>query len=64
MKIERITEEPIKKSHPPYWEDICPICKTKAITGCRCIINDRKCANNHTWHWKDGKVVIGSGHNK
>ncbi len=50
------------KTAPPYWEDICPVCNTKCVSGCRCTINERTCANNHTWYWQDGKIIIGSTH--
>jgi hypothetical protein len=66
MKITRIAEffgvKPQAKKAPPYWEDICPTCKTKAVSGCRCMINERTCANGHTWYWKNGEVILGSGH--
>ncbi len=46
----------------PYTGDFCPTCDGKAKSGCRCFINDRTCANGHTWHRVNGKVVLGSGH--
>jgi hypothetical protein len=49
---------------PPYWEDICPVCKTKAISGCRCRISERTCKNGHTWYWDCGHTVLGSSHSK
>lgn len=54
---------------PPYPEDICPVCQSKATHGCRCmsfngISNDRGCANGHEWYWDNGKKVLGSHHNK
>lgn len=58
MKIEKINLDQMKV--PPYWEDICPTCKTKCVTGCRCPINERTCANGHTWYWKNGKIFLGS----
>lgn len=47
---------------PPYWEDTCPVCEGKAVTACRCMINDRTCKNGHTWHWANNQKVEGSGH--
>lgn len=53
---------------PPYVDDICSICKTKASGGCRCkdwgdgISNDRTCINGHTWYWNNGKRILGSHH--
>jgi len=66
MEIRKIEKKSIV---PPYFEDTCPICNTKANGGCRCptvngISNDRFCANKHQWYWKDDKVVIGSHHKK
>lgn len=64
MKITQISSS----GAPPYPEDFCPVCRTKAVMGCRCcgngISNDRTCANNHTWYWDHGKVIIGSHHTK
>lgn len=48
----------------PYTGDFCPTCDETAVMGCRCQINDRRCANGHQWHRVDGKVVMGSGHGK
>ena len=69
MEIKKIVRDVRTKiiGPPSYWNDICPICETKAISGCRCcstngISNDRICANKHTWHWNNGRVVIGSHH--
>jgi hypothetical protein len=49
---------------PPMDEDPCPECAAKAVSQCRCPKSERTCANGHTWHWKDGAVVMGAGHAK
>lgn len=49
-----------------YSLDLCPVCNTKAISGCRCILNNRRCANGHHWRRLDNGVAVmmddGQGH--
>jgi hypothetical protein len=49
-------------SRPVAWEDTCPVCNEKAVSWCRCFINERNCKNGHTWYWEKGKKIIGSKH--
>lgn len=49
-----------------YWEDYCPGCGEKAVSGCRCPVNSRTCKNGHEWY-RDrmtGHAIAGNGHSK
>ncbi len=28
----------------------CPVCKSKAVMGCRCLLSDQSCENGHSWY--------------
>ena len=47
----------------PNWKlhEYCPICKTKCVAGCKCMLADRVCENGHNWFMcgSDQKTVIG-----
>ena len=48
----------------PNWElhDICPVCKTPSVGGCKCILADQVCKHGHNWFMcpVHHKTVIGS----
>lgn len=41
--------------------NFCPVCKSKATGGCRCMRADKFCENGHEWFicFPCGKTVIG-----
>ena len=41
---------------------ICPVCNTSAVNVCNCVNRDSICKNNHTWHIKNNKRIIGHTH--
>lgn len=48
-----------------WTEDKCPICESKAISACRCPLNDRRCANGHWWRrdkLDDHPIVLDGPH--
>jgi hypothetical protein len=43
--------------------DLCPVCKERFVTQCRCMLSDRTCPNKHKWHrCKVHGSVLGGGH--
>ena len=53
--FKKVPEEMRKK----YWLDKCPICGGDVVSACRCIRNERWCANGHQWRRdKDGHAII------
>ena len=40
----------------------CPICRECATSTCNCALRDSRCSRGHTWHIKDGKVLLGNSH--
>ena len=44
---EKSVEQQEQKTDP---YDICPICKEKYVTRCRCFLADSTCKNGHHWH--------------
>lgn len=56
----------IHNSWKDWTLDHCPKCGQKAVMACRCILNDRQCANHHYWRrFKDGTaVLVDSPHGK
>jgi hypothetical protein len=43
-------------------EDICPICGGKIVMRCRCMIGHKRCENGHSYHYKNGQLIMGDGH--
>ena len=45
------------------WDDHCPECGYKCIAACKCLLNDRKCANGHWWRreYKTDKAIMLDG---
>lgn len=41
---------------------VCPICSYPASASCNCANHDTICANNHKWHVKNGKIMLGHTH--
>ena len=41
-------------------DDYCPECGGKAVAACKCILNDRKCAQGHFWRrvGDDNKAIM------
>lgn len=54
---------PLETTEP--W-NVCPVCGSTDVTGCRCHIGDRRCPNGHNWVWcpvHERNVVVPDGVN-
>lgn len=56
------------KEFIPNWKlhPYCPICANKSLGGCKCILSDQSCKNNHQWFIcpVHGKTVLGESSHK
>lgn len=51
--------------HGSYPGDACPECGEKPAGACRCLLNDRFCANGHSWRREKGTgmpLLVEGGH--
>lgn len=55
-------EKVVKQTRPEVNYRICPICSEPMTASCNCNNHDSICGNNHKWHVKDGKIMLGHTH--
>lgn len=55
-------QESTPKPRPEVNYRVCPICSEPVTESCNCNNHDSVCANNHKWHVKEGKIMMGHTH--
>jgi len=57
---------PVSEDNMDNDQDInfCPECKEKYVATCKCRINERTCANGHSWYMEDGMKISGTKHGR
>lgn len=58
----RQQESAPKQTHPEGNYKVCPICSEPMTASCNCANHDSVCKNNHKWHVKGGKIMLGHTH--
>ena len=62
-ECEHLEKHPIEEStkYPPVDLTLCPVCKQKWVSQCKCPISERTCKNGHHWYQcpVHHKVIIG-----
>lgn len=49
-KPAQVIEFKIQSKPPSGYGSLCPTCQGEAVTVCRCVLGDTRCANGHNWH--------------